>query len=217
MSLPVAVIDPAPSYRLGLATVLCKAGFGPLEEPDDLPAWLAAAGCKVILMTVRSASDWEPLRRTTAAGADSIVVALLVDPTPDRHAEALRAGATATIAWDSSPEGILEVVTAAVRGYTLLPAPVARAIAVGKPSGQDPDWVTPQETEWLRMLAAGATIQELAGKAGYSERAFYRVLHGLYGRMRVASRTEAILQASRWGLLEDPLVVAPPGSRHSKA
>jgi DNA-binding NarL/FixJ family response regulator len=217
MSLPIAVIDPAPSYRLGLTTVLRKAGFGPLEEPDDLLTWLAAPGCKAILVTVRSANDWEPLRRMAGAGADSIVVALLVDPTPDRHAEALRAGATAAIAWDSSPEGILEVVTAAVRGYTLLPAPIARAIAIGEPCGQDPDWVTPQEIEWLRMLAAGVTIQELAEKAGYSERAFYRVLHGLYGRMRVASRTEAILQASRWGLLEDPLVVTRSEPRHSKA
>lgn len=207
MSLPVAVIDPAPSYRLGLSTVLCQAGFGPVEEPDDPLSWLAAPGCRALLLTVRSANEWEPLRRMAAAGADSIVVALLVDPTPDRHAEALRAGATAAIAWDSSPQVILDVVSAAVRGYTLLPAPVARGMATGQPPKHDPDWVTSQEVEWLRMLAAGLTIQELAGKAGYSERAFYRVLHGLYGRMRVANRTEAILQASRWGLLDDPVVV----------
>src|SRR5438093_1034903 len=148
MSLPVAVIDPAASYRLGLTSVLSKAGFIPLEELDGLPAWLAAPGCKAILTTVRSQSDWESVRRM-AGGDGAIVVALLVDPTPDRHAEALRAGATAAIAWDSSPEGIVDVVTAAVRGYTMLPAPVARAIAMGEPLNPDPDWVSPQEVEWL--------------------------------------------------------------------
>jgi len=216
MPLPVAVIDPAASYRLGLTSVLGKAGFVPLEEDGDLPTWLAAPGCKAILVTVRSANDWEPVRRISGSD-DAIVVALLVDPTPDRHAEALRAGATAAIAWDSSPDGIVDVVTAAVRGYTMLPAPVARAIAMGEPLNPDPDWVSPQEVEWLRMLAAGVTIQELAAKAGYSERAFYRVLHGLYGRMRVASRTEAILQASRWGLLEDPVTVVRSEARHSRS
>jgi DNA-binding NarL/FixJ family response regulator len=214
MSLPVAVIDPAASYRLGLESVLSKAGFSPLEDLDDLPDWLAEPGCKSALVTVRSPNDWEPVRRIAGA-EDAIVVALLVDPTPDRHAEALRVGATAAIAWDSSPDGIVEVVSLAVRGFTLLPAPVARAIAAGEPPSPDPDWISTQEVEWLRMLAAGVTIQELAAKAGYSERAFYRVLHGLYGRMRVASRTEAILQASRWGLLEDPVTVVRSDPRPS--
>lgn len=216
MSLPVAVIDPAASYRLGLETVLRRAGFVPLDDPDDLPAWLAGPGMKAALVTVRSANDWEGVRRIADA-EESIVVALLVDPTPDRHAEALRAGAVSAIAWDASPDGIVEVVSAAVRGFTLLPSPVARAIAAGEPPGPDPDWISPQEVEWLRMLAAGVTIQELAAKAGYSERAFYRVLHGLYGRMRVASRTEAILQASRWGLLEDPITVTRSEPRHSRS
>jgi DNA-binding NarL/FixJ family response regulator len=217
VSLPLAVIDPAPSYRIGLGAVLRQGGFDPVEVPDDPMGWIAAPGCRALLLTVRSAADWEPLRRIAAAGADSIVVALVVDPTPDRHAEALRAGATAAIAWNASPDVILDVVRAAVRGYTLLPSPVARAMATGQPPKPDPDWVTPQEVEWLRLLATGITIQELAGKAGYSERAFYRVLHGLYGRMRIANRTEAILLASRWGLLEDPVDAGayeadPPGT-----
>ncbi|MEA2589098.1 MAG: hypothetical protein QOH66_2025, partial [Actinomycetota bacterium] len=42
----------------------------------------------------------------------------------------------------------------------------------------------------------------LAEKVGYSERALYRLLHALYGRLGVSNRTEAILQASRRGLLD---------------
>jgi DNA-binding NarL/FixJ family response regulator len=48
----------------------------------------------------------------------------------------------------------------------------------------------------------GGTVQDLAGQAGYSERALYRLLHALYSRMGVSNRTEAILQASRRGLLD---------------
>lgn len=43
----------------------------------------------------------------------------------------------------------------------------------------------------------------MAERTGYSERALYRLLHGLYGRMRVSNRTEAIVLATRYGLLDE--------------
>ena len=161
----------------------------------------AAGGCRALLLTVRSASDWEPARCLAESNPELVLVVLLVDPTSDRHAEALRVGARGVTAWDATPEAIVEVLAAAVRGYALLPSGIASAMARGQPPFFDPDWVTAEEIDWLRLLADGATIHELADKVGYSERAFYRILHGLYGRMRVSNRTEAILQARRWGLL----------------
>ena len=50
-----------------------------------------------------------------------------------------------------------------------------------------------EELTWLRILAQGGTVHDLARQVGYSERALYRLLHALYGRMGVSSRTEAIL------------------------
>jgi DNA-binding NarL/FixJ family response regulator len=201
VSLPVVVADSAPAYRRGLSLALERAGFAPVEEPEDPLAWSAGGGCRAVLLTVRSASDWEPARCLAASNPDLVLVVLLVDPTSDRHAEALRLGARGVTAWDATPEVIVEVLATAVRGYTLLPSNIARAMARGQPPFLDPEWVTAEELDWLRLLAGGATIQQLANKVGYSERALYRILHGLYGRMRVSNRTEAILQARRWGLL----------------
>jgi len=56
---------------------------------------------------------------------------------------------------------------------------------------------------WLSILANGGSVHDLAERVGYSERALYRLLHALYGRLGVSSRTEAILQASRRGLLNN--------------
>lgn len=201
MSLPVAVVDSAPAYRRGLSVALERAGFAPVEEPDDPAAWAGVGGCRALLLTVRSARDWEPVRCLTESNPELVLVALLVDPTADRHAEALRIGARGATAWDATPEAIVEVLAAAVRGYALLPSGIASAMARGQPPLFDPEWVTAEEIDWLALLASGATIHELADKVGYSERALYRILHGLYGRMRVSNRTEAILQARRWGLL----------------
>lgn len=199
---PIAICDPARSYCRGLGAALTAAGYA-VEEVEHVHPQTVASRFELLLLTVRSASDWQVVRDVRADNPDLKVIVLLVDPTADRHAEALRCGASGVVAWEAAPETILAVVAAALDGCVLLSLSVAQAIAVtGRPL-YDPEWITPEEVEWLRLLARGITIQQVAEKAGYSERALYRVLHGLYGRMRVANRTEAILQAGRWGLLDE--------------
>jgi DNA-binding NarL/FixJ family response regulator len=146
---------------------------------------------------VRAARDWKELRALRGLNPELVLVALLVDPTPEAYAEALRSGAVAAAAWEAVPEAIVKVLAAALEGDSLIPAGVAQALAAKLPAFEDPDWVTHEELGWLRILAQGGTVQDLAGQAGYSERALYRLLHALYSRMGVSNRTEAILQASR--------------------
>ena len=198
----VAVCDRATSYRRGLGAVLTAAGYVTVDL-DDVGTQPLASGVAALLLTIREARDWDLLRKVSGVDADLKVVALLVDPTPDRHAEALRRGAHGAVGWEAPPEAIVSILSAALDGLTVLPTAVAQAISSSGPPLHDPGWMTPEEVEWLKLLAKGVTVQELAAKAGFSERAQYRLLHGLYGKMRVANRTEAILQASRWGLLDE--------------
>ena len=198
----VAVCDPASAYRRGLATPFVDAGYV-VTDVDDVRTHPVLAEVDVVLLTIRSANDWQGLREILTVNPGAKLIALLVDATPDRHAEALRSGAHGAVAWEAMPETVLAVVTAALHGTTLLPTSVAQAIAMSGPALYDPEWITQDEIGWIKLLASGATVQQLAEKVGYSERALYRMLHGLYGRMRVSNRTEAILQASRWGLLDD--------------
>jgi DNA-binding CsgD family transcriptional regulator len=59
-----------------------------------------------------------------------------------------------------------------------------------------------EEVTWLRSLAAGETVAELSLRLGYSERELYRRLRRLYSKMGASGRTDALLRAVRWGLLE---------------
>jgi DNA-binding NarL/FixJ family response regulator len=197
---PLGIVDPAASYRIGLSAALRKAGFAPTELLDSR-AWAGAAGQRVLLWTVRAPEDWKGVRALRALNAELVLVALLVDATPDAYAEAFRSGAVAAVAWEAMPDAIVKVLVAALDGNALIPAGVAQALATRLPAIEDHDWVTHQELEWLRILADGGTAHDLAQKVGYSERTLYRLLHALYGRMGVSNRTEAILQASRRGLL----------------
>ncbi|MGH9226031.1 MAG: hypothetical protein ACRD2W_20120 [Acidimicrobiales bacterium] len=186
-------------------------------EPEDVVAWAAAMGVDqgaVALHTVRPANDWATLRTLSGNGAVGSarravkVVALLVDATPDRHAEALPCGADGAVPLDSPRTH---------RGHGCVRPRGRYAAADERGDGhrhgryplRDPGVDHPEETEWLRMLATGATVQQLAERIGSSERALYRVLHGVYGRMRVSSPTEAIVLACRCGLLEADQLESP--------
>jgi DNA-binding CsgD family transcriptional regulator len=48
-------------------------------------------------------------------------------------------------------------------------------------------------------LATGMTVAQLAAKAGYSERAMFRLLRSLYVRMGAKNRTEALIRAYEHG------------------
>jgi DNA-binding CsgD family transcriptional regulator len=54
---------------------------------------------------------------------------------------------------------------------------------------------------WLRQLAAGSTVAQLANQAGYSERAMFRLLQGLYQQLGARNRVEALLRAQQLGWL----------------
>jgi hypothetical protein len=61
-NVPVAIVDPAASYRTGLGAALSRAGFAP-AEPSDPQEWATAIGQKILLWTVRSPGEWKGFRR----------------------------------------------------------------------------------------------------------------------------------------------------------
>ena len=195
----VALIDPTPAYRRGLAVVLEEAGFLP-EEPVELREWVRSVVEPLILVTVRGDPDWEAVG-PDSVGAEVPVVALLPSPTPAACAAAIDHGATGVAPWDAAPEQIVRVLHAAAEGLAVLPLDVARSLARQGCPNTPPEWVTSTAVECLRSLADGMTVGAMARRTGCSERAMYRRLQSLYGRMGVSNRSEAILQASRWGLV----------------
>lgn len=195
----VALIDPTPAYRRGLAVALEEAGFRP-EEPTDVSQCVSSAVRPLILVTIRDEPDWQAVP-FDASEVQVPVIALLPSPTPAAYAAVLRQGATGAAPWDAAPEHIVRVVHAAAEGLALLPPDVARSLATRDCWAAPPDWMTGTEVEFLRSLAGGITVGALARRSGCSERAMYRRLQCLYTRMSVSNRSEAILQASRWGLL----------------
>jgi DNA-binding NarL/FixJ family response regulator len=200
VSVRVAVWDPLPIYRRGMMTALAGAGFSS-EEPEDLLEWSSEQQNRIALLTVQSKQELTLLTQLKGSWPDLILIAVLAEEDVEMHVKAVKAGATAAVGRTATPEEILQVFNAAIRGVSMLPAEAVRTLAVPDAPHNEASQLTPREIEWLRALSQGNTVAHLAENVGYSERAMYRLLRGMYRRMHAANRTEAILKASRAGWL----------------
>lgn len=64
------------------------------------------------------------------------------------------------------------------------------------------EWLTQSDLALLDGLARGATVTELAARAGAEERDLYQRLNQIYLRMGVSNRRGALAEATRRGLLD---------------
>jgi DNA-binding NarL/FixJ family response regulator len=200
MSIRIAVFDPLPAYRRGIMASLDEAGLQP-EAPRDLLEWALAAPRQVILMTLESSDDWSLLVTLRAARPDLPIVAVIPDASVPAQVRAIVSGATAALPRDATPETVQQVLKAAADGVSVLPTEVVRALSTRREAEPSEPGLSDRELEWLRELAKGTTVAQLAERAGYSERAMFRLLRTLYGRLQVRNRTEALMHAQQRGWL----------------
>jgi DNA-binding NarL/FixJ family response regulator len=201
VSVRIAVLDPLPMFRRGLVAALGEAGVF-AEAPGDLVAWSRQEVRSVIFLTLESHADWQLLTELRQAHSEPVVIAILADVSVETYLRALGNGATAAIPRDASPQMLRDALEHVIRGMVLLPIDVIRALTVVE-SQPPTDHGTPssRELDWLRELARGVTVGRLAEQSGYSERAMFRLLHDLYERLGVRTRTEALIRASEQGWL----------------
>jgi DNA-binding NarL/FixJ family response regulator len=195
----IAISDPLPAFCRGIAAILREAGFD-AEAPDDVFAWLRDEQAKLIFLSVLTPQDWVTLEEMAEGNPDAVIIALLDDMSVPSHVRALTAGAVAALPRDAAPPLIRQVFEVILSGRSLLPIAVLRSL-VRKSAEPDIDKPSPREREWLRDLASGMTINQLASKAGYSERMMFRLLRDLYSRFGARTKVEALMLARENGWL----------------
>jgi DNA-binding NarL/FixJ family response regulator len=200
-SIRIAVSDPLPLFRRGVMSVLGDAGFEP-QTPEELLTWIREEQRPVVLLSLLSRDDWTLLARLHETRADTMVIAVLADASTRSQIQAILGGAIAAVGRNAVPEAVRKVFDAAVAGKSILPVEVIRALTTSQPSQDEDEWVpSPQEVGWLRELTLGTTVAQLADRAGYSERAMFRVLRELYVRIGARNRMEALIRAHERGWL----------------
>jgi DNA-binding NarL/FixJ family response regulator len=198
--IPVAVVDPLPSYQAGLAAALSNAGFAP-AEPADLHTWVRRKGRRAVVLTL------EPLEKSLhfadlpTVNVDVPIVVLLAKPGLQACRRALGLGGCCVLPRQASPRVVVRALEAALEGYSMLPFDIARILATELPH-DDGGILNKDEVIWLQRLAEGITVAKLAEENGYAERTMYRRLSWIYRRLHASNRAEALVQAARQGLFD---------------
>ena len=176
-------------------------------EEVDIRAELAdglegAASGRAIVVSVDSDESLDAVIDLRDASWDLVVVTLTEDDSEAAYRKALKAGATAAAPKHAPIEDIVGVVQSALAGRAVLPASVARRLAMEAPETPDAHAPSLEEIGWVQAMAAGRTLADIAEGAGISKAELTKALNTLYERIDADNRTEAIIKFARWGLLD---------------
>lgn len=195
--LSIGVAHHSPVFRQGLLAALADLGFA-TEVVEDPMRFSKRPGRRLLLLSVCDDADLNPLSQPGQLPGCQFV-AVLGNPSPQAYTQAICSGAATAVSQDAGIEHIRDAVLAALQGLTLLPTNVVRSIALSD-DGRGEGGLSGEEARWLRFLARGGTVTQLARASGFSEREMYRRLKHVYRRLGVETRAQALVRASSLGL-----------------
>ena len=127
------------------------------------------------------------------------VLALAV--TSDQAAQARAAGAQALLSRDASPEALAAAAVALSHGLQVTDPALAGVSAVATPELGSASLLTPREQDVLKLLAEGLPNKGVASRLEVSEHTVKFHVNSIMGKLNAQSRTEAVILATRLGLL----------------
>ena len=191
-------------YARGLGGALTQGGHAPVavHQGQAPPPAAAPIGDRatVVVAAAEVLADLEDL--AVLGGVAVAVVAVVARATVETFAAELARGAAGVLDPTAGLKHAVQVVAAAGAGLVVVPDHLARALASRALTAGAPP-LGPGERAWLRWLGSGGTVATLAAHACRSEREMYRALNELYARLGASGRTQALLAAQRWGLLDE--------------
>ncbi|MFI5828911.1 response regulator [Streptomyces sp. NPDC051578] len=215
----VLIADDQPLVRRGLALILAPEPdvevVGEAGDGAEAVARAEALRPDVVVMDIRmpvldGAAATAELARTLPG---SRVLALSTFDMDEYVVAALRAGAYGFLPKDVSPEELIAAVrtvhtgdavvaprllTRLISAYVRTPAPAARPA----PLSAALDGLTPRELEIWRLLAVGLDNAEIAGELDISVSTVKNHLTGVFGKLGVRDRAQAVIAAYESGLVE---------------
>jgi two-component system nitrate/nitrite response regulator NarL len=208
------VIADDPLARAGLATLLtaqrgCTV-VGRAAGADDLRALVDVYRPDVLVWDL----GWHPgsaVERLSDLIEGTPPVAVLL-PDESRVVEIWSAGARAILRRDADPVQIAAALPAIVQGLRVIDGPFAAVLA--RPIGlvESKPWdnregeplieeLTPRELAVLRLIAEGLPNKSIATRLSISEHTVKFHINAILSKLGVASRTEAVVRATRLGLI----------------
>lgn len=129
--------------------------------------------------------------------ATARILVLTTFDTDDEISRAIQAGARGYLLKDATGEELLAYIRRIHAGETCIPPALVAKLAAGM--GVEP--LTQREHEVLAMLATGKSNRDIGLALSISETTVKSHLRGIFAKLHVLSRTQAIATANRRGLV----------------
>jgi DNA-binding NarL/FixJ family response regulator len=202
----ILIVDDHPVVRDGLRGMFAgEAGFEVIgEAANGLEAVSRAATYlpDVVLMDLRmpEMDGVSAIRAIRERGLGARVLVLTTFDTDSDVLPAIEAGATGYLMKDAPRQELLDAVTAAARGESVLsPGIVSRLLDQVRQPGKET--VSQRELEVLQLIAVGATNRDVAERLFISEATVKTHLLHIYAKLGVNDRAAAVGAAFEQGLL----------------
>jgi NarL family two-component system response regulator YdfI len=173
------------------------------SDLDGLGAAIDRHQPDVVLASSESHHDEPPedlIALAARHGAPAIIV-LAPDLQPAWTAEALRAGIRAVLPGDLGPREILAAIEAVAAGLLVLHPQDLPVLASDRTLPAAQQTLSPREIQVLSMLAEGVGNKTIAWKLGISEHTVKFHVASIMTKLNAGSRTEAVTQGIRRGLI----------------
>jgi two-component system, NarL family, response regulator LiaR len=115
---------------------------------------------------------------------------------------AVRAGALGYLLKDAQADELCQAIRAAAAGQVQLSPKAAERLMREVRAPNNPEVLTPRETEVLRLLAQGLANKEIARALNIGEKTVKSHVSNILAKLGVPSRTQAALYAARIGLVD---------------
>lgn len=201
----VLIVGESPLARAGLASMLgSQSGLvvaGQSAPDADLESAFTAYEPDVLVWDF----GWD-----VAAGLDILADVHDVAPpvlalvnAPDVVSDALAQGATAVLPQDTGGDVLAAALAAAAYGLVVLTPDMlpATALAPSVDMAAPADALTPRELEVLVLVAEGLANKAIASRLGISDHTVKFHINAVMGKLGAQSRTDAVVRATRLGLI----------------
>lgn len=205
MNPPIRILlaDDHPSLRAGLAsilnsqpglTVVAEAGSG-RETMEKASA--TSPDLLIVDLRMPDGDGIQTIKQLVAANPQVRILVLTTYDNEEDIFNALEAGARGYILKDTTREEIIEAVRRIHDGQRYLPPGIAARLAdrMIRPT------LTPRELDVLRLVSRGRTNKEMAAAMFVSEETVKSHMKGLFHKLGVHDRAEAVGIALQRGLL----------------
>jgi len=227
VSIRVLIADDQALVRSGFRLILeTRSDIDVVGEAEDgrrAVALAVDAEPDVILMDVRmpELDGIEATRQIVAAGSPARILVLTTFDLDEYVYAAIRAGASGFLLKDVRPRDLVDAIRLVADGNALLGPTVTRRLldrfAAAVPGGQDrPDpfaTLSERELDILRLLAAGLSNAEIAGRLYLGESTVKTHVSSILRKLGVRDRVQAVIVAFEAGLMPPQLDPAAAAAR----